>query len=130
MTVEKILLSKEIVITTSVQYLSQESRPDESLFVFAYHIRIENLGQSPIKLVSRHWVITNSRNEVEEVQGAGVVGLQPTIEPEGVFEYDSLCPMTTSTGSMRGSYFFVCDDGTRLTQEIPEFFLVAPQSLH
>ena len=130
MPIEKVPTHHEICVQPTVQYLEDESRPEQSLFVFGYKIQIQNRGSEPIKLLSRHWIITNGLDEVEEVQGAGVVGLQPTIEPDSIFEYESLCPLTTSTGSMKGFYHFVTDSGNRLTQEIPEFFLVAPLALH
>jgi len=130
MATEKVLNHSEIFISSRVHYLEKESRPDESLFVFSYQMKIQNRGLGSVKLLSRHWIISNGYGVVEEVQGAGVVGQQPTLEPDSIFEYESLCPLTTSTGAMKGFYHFVKDDGTRLSIEIPEFFLVAPQALH
>jgi len=130
MTIEKIALQREIDIQSQVKYLENESRPEQGLFVFGYKIKIQNKSSQAVKLLSRHWIITNGLDEIEEVQGAGVVGLQPTIEPNGIFEYESLCPLTTSTGTMKGFYHFITESGHRFEQEIPEFFLVAPQALH
>jgi ApaG protein len=130
MSTEKVISPANVKIESYVSYLPKDSQPEQSLFVFAYKIRIQNLGSEAIKLLSRHWIITNALDEVEEVKGLGVVGLQPKIEPGSTFEYESLCPLTTSTGSMKGFYHFVREDGSRMTQEIPEFFLVAPQALH
>lgn len=117
-------------ITSKVVYVPAESKPEEGYHFFAYKISITNVGNSPAQLMSRHWVITNALGGKEEVRGPGVVGLQPKIQPGQTFEYDSACPLTTSTGSMSGKYFFVAESGESFTVEIPEFYLVAPLALH
>ena len=117
-------------ITSKVVYVPAESKPEEGYHFFAYKISITNVGNSPAQLMSRHWVITNALGNKEEVRGPGVVGLQPKIQPGQTFEYDSACPLTTSTGSMSGRYFFVAESGESFSVEIPEFYLVAPLALH
>jgi len=81
-------------------------------------------------LISRHWIITDANNKVEEVQGLGVVGEQPMLKPGEAFEYTSGCPIATPVGSMRGSYQCVAEDGTRFDAPIPEFLLSMPRTLH
>lgn len=78
-----------------------------SRYFFAYTVRMKNLGHKKVKLLSRHWIITNAIGEVEEVRGEGVIGEYPTLEPGQVFEYTSFCPLTTRSGSMRGDYTFL-----------------------
>ncbi|MFS4457691.1 Co2+/Mg2+ efflux protein ApaG [Bdellovibrio sp. HCB2-146] len=117
-------------ITSKVVYVPSESKPEQGYHFFAYKISITNVGNSPAQLMSRHWVITNALGSKEEVRGPGVVGLQPKIQPGQTFEYDSACPLTTSTGSMSGRYFFVAESGESFSVDIPEFYLVAPLALH
>lgn len=118
----------EIQIAT--RYLDEESEPEREHFVFAYTIRIRNLGRLPAQLLSRHWVITDGNGKVEEVRGEGVVGQQPRIEPGEQFEYTSGAVLETAVGSMQGRYDMVGDDGTRFDAEIPPFTLAAPRTLH
>ncbi|WP_374030638.1 Co2+/Mg2+ efflux protein ApaG [Bdellovibrio bacteriovorus] len=117
-------------ITAKVVYVPTESRPSEGYHFFAYKIAITNTGTTPAQLMSRHWIITDALGKKEEVRGPGVVGLQPKIQPGQTFEYDSACPLTTSTGSMVGRYFFVGESGESFSVEVPEFYLIAPLALH
>ncbi len=117
-------------ISAQPQYISDESRPEQNYFFFSYRISIQNKGHETIQLMSRHWIITDGIGNVEEVRGPGVVGLQPKIQPGQNFEYESACPLTTSTGSMRGFYTMLTESGESVQIEIPEFYLVSPQSLH
>ncbi|KAF7598715.1 MAG: Co2+/Mg2+ efflux protein ApaG [Candidatus Dactylopiibacterium carminicum] len=119
-----------ISISIRPQYLPEQSDPEEQRYVFAYQVNIRNEGSVGVKLLSRHWVITDAVGNVEEVRGEGVVGEQPELAPGEEFEYSSGCPLPTAFGSMRGSYQFVADDGTGFEAEIPEFFLVGPRTLH
>lgn len=107
------------------QYLSEQSSPDEDLFAFAYTITITNTGDVPAQLIARHWVIEDARGHREEVKGLGVVGKQPLLRPGESFQYTSGTRLATPTGSMRGSYFCVADDGERFDALIPEFALCA-----
>lgn len=118
----------EIQIAT--RYLDEESEPEREHFVFAYTIRIRNMGRLPAKLMGRHWIITDGNGKIEEVRGEGVVGQQPRIEPGEQFEYTSGAVLETAVGSMQGSYDMVGDDGTRFDAEIPPFTLAAPRTLH
>jgi ApaG protein len=105
------------------QYLPDQSAPAEGLFSFAYTITITNTGEVAAQLISRHWIISNSAGEMEEVKGLGVVGHQPLLKPGEAFQYTSGCRLRTATGTMQGSYFCVAEDGTRFDVEIPAFVL-------
>jgi ApaG protein len=120
--------SLEIQIAT--QFLDEESKPEQDRYVFAYTIRIRNLGRLPAQLVSRHWIITDANGKVEEVRGDGVVGEQPRIEPGEQFTYTSGAVLQTAVGTMQGSYDMLGDDGTRFDAPIPPFTLSMPRTLH
>ena len=111
-------------------YLEEQSEPEEGRYLFAYTVTIRNTGDVAAQLISRHWIITDANNKVEEVQGLGVVGEQPMLKPGEAFEYTSGCPIATPVGSMRGSYQCVAEDGTRFEAPIPEFLLSMPRTLH
>jgi ApaG protein len=117
-------------ITVRPQFLPEHSNPDEEKFVFAYTVTIRNTGEATAQLVSRHWIITDGNNRIEEVKGDGVVGEQPVLQPGEAYEYTSGCPLPTPFGSMKGSYLFVAEDGTRFEAAIPEFVLSTPRTLH
>ncbi len=94
-------------------------------FVFAYFVRIENHGQSNVRLLRRHWYIHDGENEVKEVEGEGVVGKQPLIAPARYHEYNSFCILESFEGSMVGTYLFERSSGARFTANIPRFTLRA-----
>ena len=120
----------EFTVSVRTQYLEEQSDPDSSHFVFAYAITIRNTGQVAAQLISRHWVITDANNHVEEVRGLGVVGHQPLLQPGEKFEYTSGTSMATPQGSMSGEYFCVAEDGEQFEARIPEFVLSLPRTLH
>ena len=120
----------EFSVSVRPQFVPEHSKPDEDQFLFAYTVTIRNTGDVAAQLISRHWVITDANNKVEEVQGLGVVGEQPLLQPGEAFEYTSGCPIATPVGSMRGSYQCVAEDGTRFEAPIPEFLLSMPRTLH
>jgi ApaG protein len=117
-------------VSVRPQFVPEHSRPDEDKFLFAYTVTIRNTGDVAAQLISRHWIITDANNKVEEVQGLGVVGEQPVLKPGEAFEYTSGCPIATPVGSMRGSYQCVAEDGTQFEAPIPEFLLSMPRTLH
>lgn len=129
MSVQKETLS-QFKVEVRTRFVAEESAPDQGHFLFAYKVRIINLGSSPAQLMSRHWVIIDNHGRKEEVRGAGVVGLQPRIMPGQSFEYESACPLMASSGSMKGKYMMKSDLGDSFEIEIPEFYLVSPQALH
>jgi ApaG protein len=97
----------------STQHLPDQSDPAQSVFGFAYTVTISNTGDVPAQLISRHWLIDDAQGRREEVKGLGVVGQQPLLRPGESFQYTSGCRLRTASGSMRGSYFFVAEDGER-----------------
>jgi ApaG protein len=98
--------------------------------VFAYTITLRNTGTVPAQLISRHWIITDANNHVQEVKGLGVVGEQPLLAPGESFQYSSGAAIGTVVGTMRGTYQMVADDGTKFDASIPEFTLSIPRTLH
>jgi len=109
-------------------YLRDQSEPSQQHYVFAYFVRIENVGLQPAQLMSRRWLIHDSAGEDIEVKGEGVVGEQPVIQPGGVHEYQSFCILKSGEGYMEGHYDFVGADGSEFRAEIPRFILSASQS--
>jgi ApaG protein len=126
----KMMAAYEIEVSVTTQYLSDQSDPNNENYVFAYTINIKNTGTVASQLISRHWVITDAKNQVQEVKGLGVVGHQPLLQPGQGFEYSSGSSLTTPHGSMKGIYFCVAEDGHRFEVEIPEFVLSLPRTLH
>ncbi|MBK1889947.1 Co2+/Mg2+ efflux protein ApaG [Undibacterium sp. 14-3-2] len=120
----------EMSVSIVTQYLQEQSNPDQANFVFAYTITIKNTGTVSAQVISRHWIITDAKNHIEEVKGLGVVGHQPFLAPGQSFEYTSGSSLTTPQGSMKGSYFCVAEDGHRFEVAIPEFVLSIPRTLH
>lgn len=119
-----------VVIETQVNYLQEQSDEAGNRYVFSYTITITNLGSIPAKLISRHWVITDAHNHVQEVRGQGVVGEQPLLKPNQSFEYTSGTVLTTQVGTMSGSYQMQTEDGSQFDVEIPQFVLSVPRVLH
>lgn len=120
----------ELEISVETQYLDDQSEPNNDNYVFAYTINIKNTGTVAAQVISRHWVITDAKNQVQEVKGLGVVGHQPLLQPGQGFEYSSGSSLITPQGSMTGSYFCVAEDGHRFEVAIPEFVLSVPRMLH
>ncbi len=120
----------EISVSASTQFLAEQSDESADKYVFAYTITIRNSGNATAQLISRHWVITDARGQVQEVRGLGVVGAQPTLRPGESFEYTSGTSIATAVGTMRGTYQMVGEDGSRFEAEIPEFTLSMPRVLH
>jgi len=120
----------EVSVSSQTQYVPEQSDEEKSRYVFAYTITIRNRGSLPAQLISRHWIITDARNQVQEVRGLGVVGAQPLLKPGESFEYTSGTAIGTPVGTMRGSYQMVAEDGTQFDASIPEFTLSVPRVLH
>ena len=118
--------TRGVTVRVSVSFLPEQSEPGRGRWFWSYHIRIENAGPMAVQLISREWLISDGRGGVHEVQGEGVVGEQPVIEPGAAFDYVSGCPLSTPTGSMEGRYHMVGADGSSFPIEIPRFPLVAP----
>ncbi len=119
-----------IQIDVVTQYIEDQSRPEQDYFVFAYTITILNRGDQPVKLLNRHWLITDSNQRIQEVRGEGVVGEQPYLKPGEQFAYTSGSVLETSVGTMQGSYEMCTDDGSTFDAPINEFVLSTPRVLH
>ncbi len=119
-----------VTVRVSVSYLPEQSEPERGRWFWAYHIRLENEGTETVQLLTRHWVITDGRGARHSVEGEGVVGEQPVIEPGASFDYVSGCPLATPSGAMQGSYQMVREDGAIFDVEIPRFSLFAPAVLN
>jgi ApaG protein len=120
----------EIRVTARTAFIPEQSDVQNGRYVFAYTITITNTGGIAAQLVSRHWIITDANNQVQEVRGMGVVGEQPRLRPGESFEYTSGAAIATPVGTMRGSYQMVAEDGERFDAPIPEFTLSMPRVLH
>ncbi|HET9113338.1 MAG TPA: Co2+/Mg2+ efflux protein ApaG [Burkholderiales bacterium] len=121
---------KHITIAVQTAYLPEQSDPDQERYVFAYTITISNTGTVAAQLVSRHWLITDAEDRVQEVRGLGVVGEQPLLKPGETFEYTSGTALNTPVGTMRGSYQMIAEDGEHFDAEVPAFVLAMPRTLH
>lgn len=119
-----------INIAAKVNFLPDQSAEADNRYVFSYTITITNAGDAPIKLLSRHWIITDAHHNVQEVRGEGVVGEQPVLKPRQSFEYTSGTVLSTQVGTMSGSYRMVAEDGTEFDAPIPQFVLSVPRVLH
>lgn len=117
---------KKVVISPQPAYLGKQ----QGQYAFAYEITITNQSDVAVKLLNRHWIITHGNGYIEEVQGEGVVGMQPRLEPGESFTYSSGALIPTRNGSMSGSYEFTTDLGELFRIVIPEFVLATPESLH
>jgi ApaG protein len=109
---------------------SPENSRQQGEWVFEYTVRITNQGSDTVQLLSRHWIITDAFDHVEEVQGPGVVGEQPVLGPGQSFQYSSWCPLKSPTGMMRGTYQMVRENGDRFDIEIAPFGLKARYTVH
>lgn len=120
----------QIHTRVTTEYVVEQSEPDSGRYVFAYHIILENTGIVAVRLISRHWLITDGNGQVQEVAGKGVVGQQPHLAPGQTYAYSSGCMLETPVGSMRGSYQMQADDGYAFDSSIAVFTLSVPSILH
>ena len=111
-------------------YLPERSKPEDNYYFFAYRVQISNEGDAPVKLLSRHWRITDGSGKTEEVRGPGVVGEQPLLAQGQTFTYTSACPLSTPVGAMCGTYQMLGADGSRFDAEIAPFTLALPDVIH
>jgi ApaG protein len=115
-----------VTVRVVTNFLEDQSSPAQNRWFWSYHIRLENHRDDPVQLLSRHWKITDGRGLVNHVDGDGVVGEQPLLQPGGSHDYVSGCPLGTPSGMMEGHYRFIRADGSTFLVEIPRFKLVAP----
>lgn len=125
------LTTNNITVSVETQYLAAHSNPREGKFIYGYHITIENGSPYTVQLLRRHWVIVDSSGTMREVEGDGVVGLQPVLGPGEVHGYSSFCNLDTEIGKMSGTYLMTrLDDQSLFEASIPEFKMVAPFKLN
>ena len=123
----------KIKINVKTQYIEEQSNPNEDRYVFLYTVLIKNVGKIPAKLISRHWIITDANEKVEEVRGLGVIGEQPRLKTNESFEYIKYTSGTiinTPVGTMHGTYQMIADNGYKFDAEIPLFSLNTPKILN
>jgi len=120
----------EITVTVKTTYIAEQSDEAAGRHVFAYTVSILNSGSVAAQLISRHWIITDAHEKVQEVRGLGVVGQQPRLKPGESYDYTSGTAISTPVGTMRGSYQMTAEDGTQFDAPIPEFMLSMPRVLH
>jgi ApaG protein len=120
-----------VKVSVETQYQPEYSNPANDHYMFAYKINIENVGENTVQLLRRHWEIFDSNGEHREVEGEGVVGEQPVIEPGSSHEYISGCNLKTDMGTMKGEYQMIRTlDNTLFDVEIPQFDMVAPYRMN
>ena len=119
-----------IQVKVTTQYIEAESNADANRFIFSYTITIENQGDIPAKLLSRHWIITDANNRVQEVKGKGVIGEQPYLRPGQSFQYTSGSMLETPVGSMQGTFQMIADDDHHFDAIIEPFSLALPRMLN
>lgn len=119
-------ITRQIRVSVQPIFLPDQSAPADNHFVWAYHVRIENLGHENVRLRTRHWRITDGFGRVLEVRGPGVVGEQPVLSPGESFEYTSGTPLPTPSGIMTGTYQMENDRGEQFDVAIPAFSLDSP----
>lgn len=120
----------KVLVEAKPQYIEAQSSPEQNRFVFAYTITITNVGSVPARLLTRHWLITDANGKVQEVNGEGVVGENPHLNPGDSFRYTSAAMIETPVGVMQGKYRMVSDAGESFSAFIPKFTLSIPRTLH
>jgi ApaG protein len=123
-------VTHDIRVEVLSRHSPENSKPLQGEWVFQYTVRITNQGTETVQLLSRHWIITDALDHIEEVKGPGVVGEQPVLAPGQAFKYSSWCPLKTPTGMMHGTYQMARVDGTLFDIEIAPFALRARYTVH
>lgn len=123
-------VTRGVRVEVESRYDPERSAPHEDYYFFAYHVRISNVGEGRVQLQRRRWVITDGDGSVQEVEGDGVVGNQPVLEPGQSFEYTSFCPLRTALGWMEGTYTMLAPEGERFEARVERFALEAPHAVN
>lgn len=121
-----VAITASVTVRVSVSFLPEQSEPARGRWFWAYHIRLENDRTTPVRLLTRRWIITDGRGARHIVEGEGVIGEQPLIAPGDAYDYVSGCPLTTPSGAMQGSYRMADVAGATFDVAIPRFTLIAP----
>lgn len=119
-------MTEQVLITVEPVFLDDQSNPEDNHYVWAYHVWIENNRNDPIQLMSRHWRITDANGLIQEVEGLGVIGEQPLIDPHECYQYTSGTPLATPSGIMEGQYAMQNSHGDLFNVKIPIFSLDSP----
>ncbi|SER90963.1 Co2+/Mg2+ efflux protein ApaG [Rhizobium sp. NFR03] len=119
-------LTRDIEVTVEPYYLEDQSDPEDGRYVWGYRILISNRSVKTVRLMTRYWHITDENGQVDEVNGPGVIGEQPVLNPGDTFEYSSGCPLDTPSGVMFGHYSMETTEGETFTVDIPAFSLDLP----
>lgn len=122
--------TRGIRVKVQSQYVPERSSPESNQWFYAYTVQILNEGPETVKLLGRHWIITDANGQVQEVRGEGVVGEQPVLAPGESFQYTSACPLNTSFGTMHGTYQMIMQNGGDFEVEIAPFSLTQPYTIH
>jgi ApaG protein len=120
----------KILVEATPYYIEAQSIPEQNRYVFAYTVTITNVGSLPAKLLTRHWLITDANGKTQEVNGEGVVGENPYLNPGDTFRYTSAAMIETPVGVMQGKYQMLSDNGESFKAPIPKFILSIPRTLH
>ncbi|TPQ24261.1 Co2+/Mg2+ efflux protein ApaG [Methylomonas sp. EFPC3] len=120
----------KVLVEAQPYYVEAQSSPEQNRYVFAYTVTITNVGSTPAKLLTRHWLITDANGKVQEVNGEGVVGEHPHLNPGDSFRYTSAAMIETPVGVMQGKYQMQADTGENFNAAIPKFTLSIPRTLH
>ncbi len=123
-------LKAELTSTVSVRHLPEQSDPAKGRNAFAYTVTIRNTGEVSAQLIARHWIVTDSNGQVDEVRGLAVVGHQPLLKPGETFEYTSWTLLATPQGTMRGTFFCMTEDARPFDAPVDEFGLTLASALH
>ena len=123
-------LTQGVRIQVAPRYHPDRSDPVRSHWFFSYTVQISNEGERSVRLLSRHWIITDGFGNVEHVRGPGVVGETPILEPGQAFQYTSFCPLPTSLGSLHGSFRMLDIDGEEFDAMIDPFVLEDPDTVN
>ena len=118
--------TNNISVAVSPEYLHQQSEPSDNHFIWAYHVQIENTGNTIIQVLARHWKITDIRGQSHGIVGDGLVGKQPVLKPSEVFHYSSGTPLSTPSGFMSGSFLLISEGGELFNATVPSFSLDSP----
>jgi|TARA_B100000795_G_C22522415_1_gene331893 ApaG protein len=128
--VKKSIPKSQVKILVETEFIQERSNIEENQYFFSYTVTIKNQGLQSVQLISRHWIINNALNEKFEVEGEGVIGEQPIIQPGDEFTYTSGTEIDTPVGNMKGSYHMITKEGLKFDAEISEFELNMPRTLH
>ena len=120
-----ITITDDIKVEVFPEYMPDHSEPEKKQYFFSYRVLITNQGDKSVRLLSRHWIIINSDGDREDVEGPGVVGYLPELNPGESFEYSSSCPMDTEWGTMEGTYTFMREDSEKFKAKIGRFYLIS-----